>query len=202
METVGRCAPGRGATTDALPPPRGHGDVLVRMPLTYAAFCGDRWEVYSRFAAASVGAAQLGAELARAALGDLALVWVGALQSRSPAALAWDLLGARTRAQRTKGARRLYGLLPRHEADALLLSYKLGLSPQRAADAMGLATHDVCVLRRQALRKLTSALTAQDRHVRPAVGGRTAAGSAPVAMQERRRRLICAPEVSPVGGGG
>lgn len=182
---------------------RARDDVMLSMPLAYAAFCSDRWSVYCRYAAASVGSAHEGVELVRAALGDLALAWSQALQSRSPAAVAWELLGAWTSAHRTEGVHHLHHVLSRQEADAWLLSYKLGLSPQQAADAMGLDATDVCLLRKQALDKLTAPAVTLDWHMRRASSRRSVSvRSAPVVFGERRRRVLCAGDVSPVGGRG
>jgi DNA-directed RNA polymerase specialized sigma24 family protein len=123
------------------------------MPLLYDAFCRDRWRVYSRYATAYVGSARIGSELAHDSLRDLAFGWADALRSPSPAAVAWDLLTARTRTRPTEAVRCLHSLVHHSEAQALLLRYKLGLSAAEAADVMGLGMSEFHLLQKRALGK-------------------------------------------------
>ncbi|PJE97228.1 hypothetical protein CUT44_13750 [Streptomyces carminius] len=126
------------------------------MPAAYAAFCAPRRDVYTRYVAVRLGCRQLGEELAQAALGDLAMVWSEALQSASPAALAWNLLrsriAARSSCSRGKG---LHRVLPADQADALTLRYRVGVPLGQAADLLGISDREMAALVRTALRGLT-----------------------------------------------
>ncbi|MFH0246208.1 hypothetical protein ACGRHY_28170 [Streptomyces sp. HK10] len=126
------------------------------LPVSYAAFCHDRWPVYRRFGAVAAGSLQRGGELAVVALCGLAAHWHTALGSSSPAALAWNLLSVETAPWQTDSVRRLHRLLDRLEADALVLRYKLGLSNEQAGRAMGLPEAQFELLRNRALSNLTS----------------------------------------------
>jgi hypothetical protein len=124
------------------------------MPATFAAFCVERKEAYCRYAAVRVGCTVAGRQLALAALGDLAMAWAEALQSASPAAVSWSLLAARTAAHPDGGRRGLHRLLPPVHADVLLLRYRLGLSPQQAADLLGMKHWELLGIQRAAVRKI------------------------------------------------
>jgi len=127
----------------------------IRMPVSYAAFCVPRREVYTRYAAARVGCPQVGEELAQAALGDLAMMWAEALQSASPAALSWNLLRSRiaTSARHGRGSG-LHRVLPGDQADAVMLRYRVGLPLRQAADLMGIGDSEMAAILRMALRRL------------------------------------------------
>ncbi|MET9556785.1 hypothetical protein [Streptomyces sp. NPDC006645] len=129
-----------------------------QLSLTYGAFCRDRWRVYRRFCAASTGSASAGAEIARGALRELAPKWPMALQSSSPAAVAWELLSSKSRTRRTESVRCLHRMLVPGEADALLLRYRLGLSSQQAGAAMGLGPAEFTLLQTRALSNVTAHL--------------------------------------------
>ncbi|MEU9372004.1 hypothetical protein AB0D71_46885 [Streptomyces avermitilis] len=111
--------------------------VEIGMPAPFAAFCLHHLDVYILYATARVGDGRQARALVEATLGDLAMLWAEALESPSPAALAWRLLTARTNHAATVSSPALYRVLPAPQADAVLLRYRLGLSPDRAADAMG-----------------------------------------------------------------
>ncbi|QKV95964.1 hypothetical protein HUT19_33020 [Streptomyces sp. NA02950] len=128
--------------------------IVQRLPVSYNAFCCDRWTVYRRFGTATAGSRHGGVSIARAALRDLGEQWERALRSSSPAAHAWDLLSRRASERRTTSPLGLHHLLDRDEADALVLRYKLGLSPLHAGYAMGLSKADFELLRHRALRSL------------------------------------------------
>ncbi|MFF7656432.1 hypothetical protein ACFZCY_42555 [Streptomyces sp. NPDC007983] len=125
-----------------------------RLPASYTVFCCDHWTVYRRFGTAAAGSTHGGMGIARAALHDLGKQWERALRSSSPAAHAWDLLSRRASKHRTASLQELHHLLGRDEADALVLRYKLGLSPLQAGYAMGLSEADFELLRHRALREL------------------------------------------------
>ncbi|MBO3676886.1 hypothetical protein [Streptomyces sp. NEAU-YJ-81] len=130
---------------------------IQRFPVSYAVFCCDRWMVYRRFGTAVAGSIHSGTGIAQAALRDLGEQWERALRSSSPAAHAWGLLSRRASERRTASLRGLHHLLGRDEADALVLRYKLGLSPGQAGYAMGLSEADFELLRHRALRDLLPA---------------------------------------------
>lgn len=127
--------------------------VEIEMPPAFAAFCLLRLETYTRYAALRVGNEQQARTLVRATLGELAMMWTEALQSPSPAALAWRLLAARTGRVAAAGrSPALYRLLPTPQADAVLLRYRLGLPEARAAEVMGRRPEDFACLLRAAVR--------------------------------------------------
>ncbi|HEY8987294.1 MAG TPA: hypothetical protein VIU15_47990 [Streptomyces sp.] len=123
------------------------------MPPEFAAFCLSRYDVYLAYATARVGDRERARLLVQASLGDLAMVWPEALESASPSALAWRLLAARTGCAvagwRGGGPHRV---LPAAQADAWLLRYRLGLTPQRAAEAMGRTPGEFETLLKKAVR--------------------------------------------------
>lgn len=126
---------------------------LVRMPLTYHAFCAAKEELYVRYATARVGA-ERARDVVHVALGDLAMYWPKVLASASPAAASWDLLAARTAQLRGRTPGSPYDVLSRPCADALVLRYRLGLSCTAAADLMGLAQPVLNSLLKAGLRAL------------------------------------------------
>lgn len=138
-----------------LPPVTKRCPLSIRLPVSYAAFCIPRREVYTRYAAARVGCPRVGEELAQAALGDLAMMWAEALQSASPAALSWSLLRSRiaARAPRDRGSG-LHRVLPGDQADAVVLRYRVGLPLRQAADLMGINDSEMTAILRTALRRL------------------------------------------------
>ncbi|MFI9051543.1 hypothetical protein [Streptomyces sp. NPDC053427] len=128
---------------------------LADMPLSYTAFCTLRRDVYIRYASARAGCRRVGQELVQAALRDLATVWLQALQSASPAAVSWGLLAHRTAAgTRDQGGGGLHRILPRRQADALVLRYRLGLSMDQAADLMGIGDREMAGVLRSAMRRM------------------------------------------------
>ncbi|MFF8017036.1 hypothetical protein [Streptomyces sp. NPDC007929] len=82
--------------------------------------------------------------------------WLAVLSSPSAAAVAWELLVEQTSSRRTVSVGRLYHLLERREADALLLRHKLGLSMLQGGEVMGLDDTEFALLSRRALRKMTN----------------------------------------------
>ncbi|ELS55921.1 hypothetical protein STVIR_3266 [Streptomyces viridochromogenes Tue57] len=69
--------------------------------------------------------------------------------------MAWELLVERASSRRSASVDRLYRLLERREADALLLRHKLGLSVLQGGEVMGLDGTEFAWLSRRALRKMT-----------------------------------------------
>ncbi|MEU0844047.1 hypothetical protein ABZ370_31850 [Streptomyces sp. NPDC005962] len=133
--------------------------VTQRHLVSYTVFCCDHWVVYRRFGTAVAGSVHGGVGIARAALRDLGEQWERALRTSSPTAHAWGLLSRRASERRTAPLRGLHHLLGRDQADALVLRYKLGLSPLQAGHAMGLSEADFELLRHRALRDLLPART-------------------------------------------
>ncbi|TVP33868.1 hypothetical protein A3L22_15755 [Streptomyces griseus subsp. griseus] len=129
--------------------PAGRG---LRSALVYDAFCCDRRPVYLAFGTAAAGCSRLGADITGGALRDLASRWDAALRTAAPAAVAWELLSAKSVPHHTPSVRRLSRVLGPREVDALLLRYRLGLSAPDAAHAMGLDRPEFEVLRTRALR--------------------------------------------------
>lgn len=127
----------------------------ARSALAYEVFCRDRWPVYRAFGTAAAGSSCLGADIARSALGDLALQWDAVLQSAAPAALAWGLLSAKCDPHHKQSVRRLRRIIGPFEVDALLLRYRIGLPVPEAAHAMGLDGPGFELLRSQALCRVT-----------------------------------------------
>lgn len=125
--------------------------VEIGMPAPFAAFCARYLDVYIRYAVVRVGDEGRARWLVQAALGDLAMVWAEALQSPSPTALAWRLLAARAGVAADDGGQ-LYRVLSAPQADAVLLRYRLGLSPAQAAEVMGWAEGEFACLLRGAVR--------------------------------------------------
>lgn len=123
--------------------------------LAYEAFCRDHWPVYRAFGTAAAGCNRVGADIARGALCDLAFQWDAALRTAAPAALAWELLSAKSGPHHTRSVRRLCGVLGTREVDALLLRYRVGLSTPEAAHAMGLDEARFDLLRARGLRGIT-----------------------------------------------
>ncbi|MGW7019960.1 hypothetical protein ACWGGS_11490 [Streptomyces decoyicus] len=140
------------AELDDREPSRSVPPLLRRLPVSYSAFCRDQWAVYQNFSAVTVGSAHVGTTIARAVLADLGRQWDTALRTCSPAAHAWSLLSRRV-CERPVGSG-LHRLLDRNEADALVLRYKLGLSPLGAGHAMGITPADFEMLRHRALLAL------------------------------------------------
>ncbi|MFJ5850581.1 hypothetical protein [Streptomyces sp. NPDC092903] len=68
--------------------------------------------------------------------------------------MAWDLLSVKSAPHRRRSVRNLDRSLGRRAADALLLRYRMGLSPQQAACAMGLKGPEFELLRIGALRRI------------------------------------------------
>ncbi|MFJ2816820.1 MULTISPECIES: hypothetical protein [unclassified Streptomyces] len=122
----------------------------------YAAFCRDHWPTYRQYAAAVTGDPATGDRLARAALRELGAQWPTALRSALPSALAWSLLRATTASSRTPTIRTLQRNLAPRETDALVLRYRLGLTPRQAGHAMGIEPSAVTLLTRNALRRATT----------------------------------------------
>lgn len=133
-------------------PSRGTRPLPRRLPVSYSAFCRDQWAVYQSFSAVTVGSARTGTTIARVVLHDLGHQWDTALRTCSPAAHAWNLLSRRVCERRIESG--LHRLLDRNEADALVLRYKLGLSPLDAGHAMGVTPADFEMLRHRALLAL------------------------------------------------
>ncbi|MYQ73974.1 hypothetical protein GTY78_23525 [Streptomyces sp. SID4934] len=117
----------------------------------YAVFRRERMPVYSQFATAVTGSAAVGQGLAQSSLDDLKGRWSAALRSESPASYAWRLFTDVTAPYRTNTVRFLYENLRAEEADALLLSYRLGLSAAAGGEVMGLPPDAFELLRRTAL---------------------------------------------------
>ncbi|WP_330434655.1 hypothetical protein OIC43_09650 [Streptomyces sp. NBC_00825] len=127
-----------------------------RMWVVYDAFCRDRWPVYWRYGAVSTGSLPVGVEIALETLSDLAGRWHTALRSSSPAAVAWGLLSAKSRASSTDSMSGLRQLLDDREADAFVLRNGLGLSVKEAGEVMGLGTAEFALLGNRALSKATA----------------------------------------------
>ncbi|MGW5677908.1 hypothetical protein ACWEV4_22940 [Streptomyces sp. NPDC003860] len=140
----------------------------VSMPPSYTVFCLDRTTVYQRYAEIRVGCSRLGAQLVRETFGDLAMLWVEALQSPSPAAMSWALLAARITAHGHRPRDCVHDLLPRAQADALVLRYKVGLTAAHAATVMGIATSEITVLQMAAVRAMANPSGNSLRHMREA----------------------------------
>lgn len=126
------------------------------LPVTCEVFCRNCWPVYWRYGAACVGSAAVGVAVANAVVGDLGSRWESVLSSPSPAVMAWDFLVERASSRRTASVRRLYGLLERREADALLLRHKLGLSVGEGGRVMGVDGAEFALLSRRALHKVAA----------------------------------------------
>ncbi|MFD4611923.1 hypothetical protein ACFWOT_28390 [Streptomyces sp. NPDC058440] len=109
----------------------------ISMPTSFTAFCASRFETYVRYATLRLRDEDLARQTAREAFGDLAMVWAEALESSSPSALAWRLLAARTNRAASERDPAVYRVLPREQADAVLLKYCVGLSAAQAADVLG-----------------------------------------------------------------
>ncbi|MFF5567660.1 hypothetical protein ACFY7Z_20580 [Streptomyces sp. NPDC012623] len=128
---------------------------MIQLPADFAAFCTRRCPLYTRYCALRTSSCSAGREIAMAALGDLALLWLEALASPSPAALSWQLLNQRiVRSVRGQSADWLHRALSARQADVVLLRYRIGLTVRDAADIMGVATADVLVASQAALRSL------------------------------------------------
>ncbi|MFF4509264.1 hypothetical protein [Streptomyces sp. NPDC001401] len=121
------------------------------MPAAFAAFCQRHLDIYIRYALLRVGDDRQARVLAQAALGDLAMAWAEALQSPSPAALAWRLLAARISGVAPDDLQ-LYRVLPALQADAVLLRYRLGLPAAEAAEVMGWQPGEFTCLLKAAVR--------------------------------------------------
>ncbi|AWL37151.1 hypothetical protein B9S64_02730 [Streptomyces sp. SM18] len=127
--------------------------VEIVFPADLVVFCSRRRALYTRYSALRIRSWTAGSEIAAAALGDLALLWREALESPSPAALSWQLLGMRVvRTVRGCGVDRLHRTLSARQADVVLLRYRLGLTVRETSDLMGLSAADVLVASRAALR--------------------------------------------------
>ncbi|MFC8094656.1 hypothetical protein [Streptomyces sp. NPDC057301] len=131
------------------------GIARVGLSETYAVFCRGYWPVYWRYGAACAASVDVGVAVATAVIGDLEDCWPAVLSSPCAAAMAWELLVERASLRRTASVGRLYRLLERREADALLLRHKLGLSMLQGGDVMGLDGTEFALLSRRALRKIT-----------------------------------------------
>ncbi|MFJ6752138.1 hypothetical protein ACIQNI_28740 [Streptomyces sp. NPDC091266] len=127
-----------------------------RLPVTYSAFCRDQWAIYQSFSVATLASARTGTTIAQAVLHDLGDRWDAALRTSSPAAYAWNLLSRRVCEHRPRSG--LHRLLARNYADALVLRYKLGLSPLESGHAMGMTQADFEMLRHRALLALSQPL--------------------------------------------
>lgn len=150
-----------------VPPIAEKSAVLIRMPVSFTAFCDRRRETYVRYATARVGCLRTGEEMTQAAFGDLAMRWPEALRSASPAAVSWDLFTDRITARgRERGE--LHRVLPDLQADALVLRYRVGLPLGQAADLMGLTDTELAGALRAAMRHLAAPSSVYSRHMRGA----------------------------------
>lgn len=127
--------------------------------LSFAAFCGYRRGAYLDYATLRLGSARAGRIVVDATFADLAREWGKILSSESPAAAAWRFLTARTeqaaragREAERPGGRRP-GLSARH-ADAVSLVHCLRLSPDEAADLIGIPRTRLLADLRAAERRL------------------------------------------------
>lgn len=118
-------------------------------------FCRVYWPVYWRYGAACAASVDVGVAIAAAVFRDLGDRWPAVLSSPCAVAMAWELLVERASSRRSASVDRLYRLLERREADALLLRHKLGLSVLQGGEVMGLDGTEFAWLSRRALRKMT-----------------------------------------------
>ncbi|MGI5484926.1 hypothetical protein [Streptomyces lavendofoliae] len=121
---------------------------------SYEAFCSRQQAVYLRYAAVRLGDPAEAQEVVEAVLHGLAAAWPLALRDPSPAATAWDRF-TRVVSVRVGGCQSLHGALPPAQADALMLRYRVGLSPGRAAEVTGRLEEEFTALLHSALRQIT-----------------------------------------------
>lgn len=139
---------------------------VVALPLDYSAFCQLHQDQYRAYAHSRLGSMRLAERAVADALGDLAVNWHQALASSAPAAVAWDLLGARVRAARRSPAvpshaDTLHRLLPALQADTALLKYRMMLTTSQSACLLGLDTSVVAGALAAARRALRNEPTEQ-----------------------------------------
>ncbi len=137
-----------------------HRDVDVcreaSLPVTYQVFCRGCWPIYWRYGAACAGSAAVGVAVAASVVRGLVSRWDAVLRSPSPAVVTWEYLVECASSSRTPSVARLYRVLERREADALLLRHKLGLGAQQGGEVMGLASAEFALLSRRALCKVAA----------------------------------------------
>ncbi|MFJ3176097.1 hypothetical protein ACIPJK_35740 [Streptomyces roseus] len=115
-------------------------------------FCAARRPLYVRFAAIRLADRGGGEAAAAAALRALGGLWDAALREPSPTAVGWELLTAEVAARRPPAP---CGDIPQGRCgDVIVLHRRMGLSPQAAAEAMGIEVGEFTVLHRAALRSL------------------------------------------------
>ena len=136
------------------------GDVEVckeaGLPVTYQVFCRGCWPIYWRYGAACAGSAAVGVAVAASVVRGLVPRWDAVLRSPSPAVMTWEYLVECASSSRTPSVARLYRVLERREADALLLRHKLGLSAPQGGAVMGLNSAEFALLSRRALRNVAA----------------------------------------------
>ncbi|MFB7054399.1 hypothetical protein ACFCXT_14935 [Streptomyces vinaceus] len=115
-------------------------------------FCAARRPLYIRFAAIRLADRGGGEAAAASALLALGRVWDAALREPSPAAVGWELLRAEVAARKPPAP--CGGTPQGRRGDAIVLHRAMGLSPQAAAEVMGIEVGEFTVLHRAALRAL------------------------------------------------
>ncbi|MFJ9523213.1 hypothetical protein ACIRPK_33850 [Kitasatospora sp. NPDC101801] len=103
-----------------------------------------RHDRYHQYAHLRLGASVLARPAVQCAFDRLEVIWPVILSSPSPDACAWDMLGesvaalARAAAPQAECLGLLDRLLPRAQADAVLLHHHLGMELKGAAELMGI----------------------------------------------------------------
>jgi hypothetical protein len=152
------------------------------LPLEYTAFCLLHQERYLHYTRERIQDAGRSLTVVEAALGCLATSWPTVISSSRPAAVAWHLLDTviscalrREGAVSVQRVDAVHRLLPRAQADAVILCCRLQLSVVQAAELMGVEAPAVASHLLMAQRVLPGTLTA-------------APGIAPEAQSRRDKR--------------
>ncbi|WP_328674901.1 sigma factor-like helix-turn-helix DNA-binding protein [Streptomyces sp. NBC_00343] len=160
-------------------PQRSPGDaprpvIELVLPLEYTAFCLLHQDHYLHYTRERVQDAWMSRQVVEAVLGNLATIWPTVISSPRPAAVAWGLLDALIasalrgrRAGASQSADAVHRLLPRAQADAVILCCRLDLSEKEAAELMGVEAPAVASQLRMAQRALPGRWTAAPAGAQP-----------------------------------
>ncbi|WP_329240762.1 sigma-70 region 4 domain-containing protein [Streptomyces sp. NBC_01478] len=144
------------------------------LPLEYTAFCLLHQDRYLHYTRERVQDAWMSRQVVEAVLGNLATIWPTVISSPRPAAVAWRLLDALItsalggrQAGAAQPADAVHQLLPRAQADAVILRCRLDLSEKEAAELMGVEAPAVASQLRMAQRALPGRWTAAPAGAQP-----------------------------------
>ncbi|GAA3798109.1 hypothetical protein GCM10022403_034960 [Streptomyces coacervatus] len=160
-------APARACCPQQVPGYAPQPAIELVLPLEYTAFCLLHQDRYLHYTRERVQDAWMSQQVVEAVLGNLVTIWPTVISSPRPAAVAWRLLDAliasalrSRRAGATLPVDAVHRMLPRGQADAVILRCRLHLSEKQAAELMGVEAPAVASQLRMAQRALPGRWTA------------------------------------------